>query len=185
MTQQTSIATLRRYSFTAWSVSLLLILFGVLSLLLYFRPTVIGVEPGSTSIYEGNLTWLVLGALFVVSGMIFLSIAYRWPRHLLQVLSTQPAKPMRLKVEVEEDSDHTQYYANLTDSAADGDPKGWRVSLWAPSADMQKLVGRELSTKVYLDPRTAEPAVIEYVDGYLWAMKGAVTASPASPFTRS
>lgn len=158
MTQQTSIATLRRYSFIAWSVSLLLILFGVLSILLYYHPTSIGVEPGFTSSYQGNLTWLTLGGIFVVLGILFQSIAYRWPRHLLQVLSTQPAKPMRVKIEVEEDAENTQYYATLSDNSATEDPMGWRVGLWAPSTDTRKLVGRELSMKVYLDPRTAKPA---------------------------
>jgi hypothetical protein len=175
MTQQTSIATLRRYSFIAWSISLLLILFGVVSLLLYYRPAAIGVEPGSISNYQGNLTWLTLGGLFLVLGILFQSIAYRWPRHLLQVLSTQPAKSMRVKIEVEEDAESAQYYATLSDNSATEDPKGWRVGLWAPSEDTRQLVGRELSMKVYFDPRTGEPAVLEYSDGYLWAMKGAVT----------
>jgi hypothetical protein len=183
MSNQTSITTLRRYSFIAWSASLLLIVFGVISLLLFIRPSLIGIHLGSTSSYEGNLIWLVFGALFVILGMVFQSVAYRWPRHLLRVLSSQLTKPMRLQIEVDEGSDHTQYYACLFDDSTGAHPKSWRVGLWAPSQDTRDLIGYELSTMVYLDPKTAEPAVIAYANGYLWAMKGAVTSCPASTYS--
>ncbi len=180
MSHQTSIATLRKYSIIAWSASIFLAAFGVVSLLLFVRPSLLGVYPDSTSGYEGNPIWLVFGTLFVILGMVFQSIAYRWPRHLLHVLSTQLAKPMRLQIEVDEGSDHTQYYACLSDDTVGANPNGWRVGLWAPSPDIQDLIGHELSTIVYIDPQTAEPAVIEYANGYLWAMKGAVISCPAS-----
>ena len=180
MSRQTSIATLRRYSFIAWSASLLLVAFGVISLLLFMLPSLVGVSPSSIRDYEGNLIWLVFGALFILLGMVFLSIAYRWPRHLLRVLSTQQAKPMRLQVEVEEGSDNTQSYARLSDDSGGANPKGWRVGLWAPSRDTRDLVGHELSAMVFLDPQTDEPTVIEHANGFLWAMKGAVTPCPAS-----
>jgi hypothetical protein len=180
MSRQTSIATLRIYSFIAWSASLLLVAFGVVSLLLFMRPSLVGVDPSSTRDYEGNPIWLVSGALFVLLGMVFLSIAYRWPRHLLRVLKAQLAKPMRLQIEVDEGSDHTQYYARLSDDSAGANPKGWRVGLWAPSRDIRDLIGHELSAMVFLDPQTDEPAVIEHANGYLWAMKGAVIPYPAS-----
>jgi hypothetical protein len=179
MSHQTSIATLRKYSIIAWSASIFLTAFGVVSLLLFVRPSLIGVYPDSTIGYEGNPIWLVFGTLFVILGMVFQSIAYRWPRHLLHVLNTQLAKPMCLQIEVDEGSDHTQYYACLSDDTAGASPNGWRVGLWAPSPDMRDLIGHELSTIVYIDPQTAEPAVIEYANGYLWAMKGAVTSRPA------
>jgi len=180
MSHQTSIASLRKYSYIAWSSSCLIVAFGVVSLLLYIRPSLVGVHPGSTSSYAGNLIWLIFGALFVILGMVFQSIAYRWPRHLLRVLSAQLTKPMCLQIEVDEGSDHTQYYAHLSDDSAGASPKSWRVGLWAPSRDTRNLIGHNLSTTVYLDPQTAEPAVIEYANGYLWAMKGAVTSCPAS-----
>jgi len=180
MSRQTSILRLRRYSFIARSASLLLVAFGVVSMLLFIYPALIPADPGSTSGSEGNLIWLVFGALFVLLGMVFLTTAYRWPRHLLHVLSTQPAVPMVLQVEVEEGSDSTQYYACLSNHSAGANPKSWRVGLWAPSRDTRDLVGHELSAMVYLDPQTAQPAVIEHTDGYLWAMKGAAIPYPAS-----
>ena len=182
MSKQTSITTLHRYSFIAWSASLLIIAFGVISLLLFIQPSLIGVQPSSTSSYEGKYIWLVFGALFVILGMVFQSIAYRWPRHLLRVLNSQLTKPMRVEIEVNEDSDHTQYYACLFDNSAGASPKGWRVGLWAPSRDVQDLIGYELSAMVYLDPQSAEPAIIEYANGYLWAMKGTVTPCPTPTF---
>lgn len=180
MSHQTSIATLRKYSIIAWAASIFLAAFGVVSLLLFVRPSLIGVNPDSTNGYEGNPIWLVIGMLFVLMGVVFQSVAYRWPRHLLHVLSTQLAKPMRLQIEVEESSDHTQYYACLSDDTAGANPKGWRVGLWAPIPEIRDLIGHELNTTVYIDPQTAEPVVIELANAYLWAMKGAVTSCPAS-----
>lgn len=175
MSKQTSITTLRKYSYITWSASLLIIAFGVISLLLFIRPSLIGVQPGSTSSYEGKFIWLVIGALFVILGLVFLNVSYRWPRHLLRVLNSQLTKPMRVEIEVDEGSDHTQYYACLVDDSASAKPKSWRVGLWAPSQDIKGLIGHELSATIYLDPQTAQPAVIEVSNGYLWAMKGNVT----------
>jgi hypothetical protein len=178
MSKQTSITTLRRYSFFAWCASLLLIVFGVISLLLFIRPSLIGVNPGSTSSYEGNLIWPVVGVLFVILGMVFQSVAYRWPRHLLSVLNSHITKPMLLQIEIDEGSDHTQYYAWLSDDTTGDSEKGWRVGLWASSRNTRGLIGNKLSTIVFFDPQTGEPAVIEDANGYLWAMKGDVTSCP-------
>jgi hypothetical protein len=175
MSRQTDLAFLRRYSVIAWCASLLVAAFGVVSLLLFVHPSLIGVEPGSAATYRGNLIWLVLGGLLVTFGIVFLITAYRWPRRLLRVLRTQIAKPMLLQVEVDDSSDSTQYYALITDDSVRSNPRGWRVGLWAPSGKTREQVGHELTAMVYLDPQTARPAVIEYADGYLWAMKGAVT----------
>lgn len=180
MSHQTSIATLRRYAIIASVASIFVIAFGVVSLLLFIRPSLIGVNPDTTSSYAGNPVWLVFGTLFVILGVVFQSVAYRWPRHLLHVLSAQLAKPMRLQIEVDEGSDHTQYYACLSDGTTGDNPKGWRVGLWVPDPDIRELIGHELNTIVYIDPQTAEPLVIEYANGYLWAMKGAVTSCPTS-----
>ena len=185
MSQQKSIATLRRYAFMAWSASLLLVAFGVISLLLFIRPALTGVDPASTSDYEGHPAWLVVGALFIILGMVFLRIAYSWPRHLLRVLRKEQPSAMHLQVEVEQGSDHTQYYACLSDDAAGANPKGWRVGLWAPSRDTRDLVGQELSAMVFLDPQTDEPAVIEHANGYLWAMKGAVVPTMRSAYEQT
>lgn len=185
MSKQTSITTLRKYSFIARSASLLIIAFGVISFLLFIQPSLIGVHPDSTNNYRGNFVWLVFGALFVILGIVFQSIAYRWPRHLLLVLNSQLTKPMRVEIEVEESSDPTQYYACLFDDSAGASPKSWRVGLWAPTRNIRDLVGHEQTAIVYIDPQTTEPAVIEYANGYLWAMKGNVTPYAASPISSS
>jgi hypothetical protein len=185
MSKQTSITTLRKYSFIAWSASLLIIAFGVISFLLFIKPSLIDVNRDSSSSYEGNFIWLVFGALFVILGIVFQSIAYRWSRHLLLVLNSRLIKPMRVKIEVDKSSDHTQYYACLFDDSAGVSPKGWRVGLWGPSRHMQELISHELSAIVYLDPQTAKPAVIEYANGYLWGMKGNVTPYTESPISSS
>jgi hypothetical protein len=69
MSHQASIATLRKYSIIAKSASIFLAAFGVVSLLLFVRPSLVGVHPDSTSGYKGNPIWLVLGTLFVIPGM--------------------------------------------------------------------------------------------------------------------
>ena len=175
MSRQTDIAILRRYSTFAWSASLLVALFGAVSLLLFVRPSLVGVQPGSGGTYQGNPIWLFFGGVLVIFGIVFQVTAYRWPRRLLRVLRTERAKSMRLQVEVEESSDSTQYYALVSDDSLPSKRKGWRVGLWAPSDGTRDLASRELSAMVYFDPQTGNPAVIEHGDGYLWAMKGAVT----------
>jgi len=175
MSRQTDIATLRRYSAFAWSTSLLVVVFGAVALLLYVRPSFVGVQHGSGGIYQGNPIWLFFGGVLVILGIVFQVTAYRWPRRLLRVLRTERAKSMRLQVEVEEGSDSTQYYALVSDDSLPSKRKVWRVGLWAPSDGTRDLAGRELSAMVYFDPQTGNPAVIEHGDGYLWAMKGAVT----------
>jgi hypothetical protein len=159
---------------------LLLCAFGVVGLVLFIRPALVGVDVGSASQYQNNPIWLACGVVFVVLGVVFQSIAYRWPRRLLHVLRTQQPTPMRIKVDVEQNSDSTQYFATLA-SKDDGDcAEHWRVRLWAPSQEVQGLVGHELSGTVYFDPQTAMPVIIEYRDVLLWAMKGAASRLTAS-----
>lgn len=179
MSRQANISTLRKYSLVASAASLLLILLGVVFLILFTRPSLMGIDPGSIGAYEGKAIWLVFGGLFLLLGVVFQLIAYRWPRHLLGVLASNHTTPMRLHVEVEEDSESTQYYARLSHDVPRSNPKAWRVALWAPSRDTRDLVGCELTAVVYIDPQSSEPAVIEYADGYLWAMKGGAVPLPA------
>ena len=127
MSRQTDIAILRRYSTFAWSASLLVAFFGAVSLLLFVRPSLVGVQPGSGGIYQGNPIWLFFGAVLVIFGVAFQVTAYRWPRRLLRVLRTGPAKSMRLQVEVERSSDSTQYFALVSDDSLPSKRKGWRV----------------------------------------------------------
>jgi hypothetical protein len=175
MSRQTDIAVLRKYSAFAWSASLLVAAFGVVSLLLFVHPSLVGVQPSNGGTYQGNPIWLFFGGVLLVLGVIFQAIAYRWPRRLLHVLRTERAKSIRLQVEVEDSSDRTQYFALVSDDSVPPKRKGWRVDLWAPSDGTRDLAGRDLTAMVYFDPQTGHPAVIEHDDGYLWAMKGAVT----------
>src|SRR4030042_3356467 len=125
MSRQTDIAILRRYSTFAWSASPLGASFGAVSLLLFVRPSLLGVQPGSGGIYQGNPIWLFFGAVLVILGMVFQGPAYRWPRRLLRVLRTERAKSMRLQVEVEDSSDSTQYYALVSGDSVPSKGKGW------------------------------------------------------------
>lgn len=85
---------------------------------------------------------------------------------------------MNLVLKVEEDSESTQYYAHLTPVGNDlMNQRIWRVALWGPSYEnMKSMMGRDIKTQVYFDPKSGTPAAIESEFGLLWAMAGSGAA---------
>jgi hypothetical protein len=75
---------------------------------------------------------------------------------------------MTLTIEIENWSDSTDYYAVLTVDETEG-LGHWRVSLYSPSWKVEALAGKKVPAKVYLDPKTKYPSVIETELGLLWA----------------
>ena len=75
---------------------------------------------------------------------------------------------MRLTIEVEHWSDSTDYHAFLSADQSEGELL-WKVGLHNPSGKVEALAGKQVTAKVYLDPKTKKPAVIETEIGLLWA----------------
>ena len=169
-----SLRKLRWYSFLSQVTSLVVFTMGALSIVLFLRPTLIGVPSDSIGRYQGQCVWFVFGLVFIVLAVFFNTIAYRWPRVLLRILRTQPSSRMRLQLKAKEDNDSTQYVAYLTDVSSTSEASTWRMKLWSVSAEAEGWLDRVCSVKVYRDPKTGDPAVVELEDTYLWAMKGGV-----------
>ena len=164
---------LRRYIFISQAVSLLVFLFGVVSLLLFFQPLLVGTPIEQQAGYRGNLIWLFIGTGFLLLATFFLVVPGRWSRRLLWILSHVRPQPMNLSIEIDKDSDHTSYSAFLSPDQAGIKPgPRWKVSLYPPSWDITVLQGMEVPVKVYFDPELNKPGVIETQQGLLWSMAG-------------
>ncbi len=174
MSKERSIQKLRSYSLLSQMASLLVMIVGAISIVLFISPTLVGVKPESINAYEGRVIWLIFGLVFISIGIFFNLVAFRWPRVLLGILRSQPSSPMRFQLKIKEGKDSTQYYAYLTESSFAKDGSTWCIGLWAVSQEIDRWLDRVCSAKVYRDPKTGDPAVIELEDMYLWAMKGDV-----------
>jgi hypothetical protein len=172
MSKEKCIRKLRWYSLLSQIASLLVFTIGVVSIILFSRSSIFGVEAELRSEYQNQWIGVLFGSIFVLLGMFFNIIVYRWPRVLLRILRTQPSLPMRFQLKVKEEGDRTQYYAYLTEPSSINNPSTWCIRLWAVSIEIEGWLGRVCSARVYRDPKTGNPAVIELEDMYLWAMKG-------------
>ncbi len=169
------IRRLRRHTILVRFAIILVFIFGLISLILYFDPSLLNtpVEP-----YKGKIVWLLVGTLFVVLAILSFFLVGRWSRRLLWIVSYTVPCSMHLVLKVEENSESTQYYAHLT--PADNDPRNqriWRIALWGPlHENMRTIIGRDVKAQVYFDPKSGRPAVIESEFGLLWAMAGSGAA---------
>jgi hypothetical protein len=174
MSKERCVHKLRRYALLSQFASFLVIIVGGINIILFISPTLIGVKPESASAYQGQLIWLIFGVIFVLVGVFFNRVAYRWPRVLLRTLKTQPYCTMRFRLKKKGDRENTQYYAYLTEVSTVSNVSTWRIGLWAVHSEIEGWLDRVCSAKVYRDPKTGDPAVIELEDMYLWAMNGDV-----------
>ena len=165
------IRRLRRHSILVRSAIILVFIFGLISLILYFNPSLLNTPDQP---YKGKLIWLLVGMLFVALAIFSFFLVGRWSRRLVWIVYHTIPRPMHLVLKVEEDSESTQYYAHLTPS--DNDPRNqriWRIALWGSHhKNIKALIGRDIKAQVYFDPKTDRPAVIESEFGLLWAMAG-------------
>ncbi len=162
------IRRLRRHTLFVRAAIILVFVFGLISLLLYFDPSLLNTPVEQ---YKGELVWLIIGMVFAFLAIFSFFLVGRWSRRLLWIVYHAVPRPMRLVLKVEEDSESTQYYAYLT--PADNDPRNqriWRIALWGPHHEnIKAIIGRDIKTQVYFDPRSDRPAVIESEFGLLWA----------------
>lgn len=147
-------------------VSAGILLFGIGAVLAYVDPALVAVPANQTQLYEGNLVWLLAGILFIAMGSAFLWIAHRRSRRALWVVANISPIDMFLTLEVEEDSDSTNYYALLRDVMA-SKPR-WRPCV-DPTFRARTLVGSEVAARVFVDPKSGTPAAIHVEQGVLWA----------------
>ncbi len=167
------IQKLRRYTLLAQATSLLVLIVGVISIILFFDPGLIGTPQRQQNYYRNQWVWLFAGVCFVIFAILFIAFAARRSRRAIWIMENVEPEPMTLTIETENWSDSTDHYALLSVNEAH-DKWEWRVSLYSPSWKVESLAGKKVPAKVYLDPKTKNPSVIETEFGLLWA--GAVSS---------
>ena len=119
--------------------SLLVDAFGIVAILLYFRPDLVGVSPEQVHDYQGKIIWLIVGIFFMLFGAYGFLFSNHWKLRLLQVYRKGLPLPMNLSIEVSDSSDATDYYALLSPISTLNDPaENWRVQLWLGLSKVQQ-----------------------------------------------
>ena len=167
------IKSLRRYIILTHFVSLLVLLFGLLSIILFVDPSLLNVPDDQTKLYRGHWLWLLTGIFFVALSIVSMFIAARWSRRLIWIYGNAKPQSMKLSIEIDSDSDRTNYYAILSGESAGTDR--WKVLLYSPKWDV-RVLPEQAAARVYFDPRSQRPAVVETDHGLLWSMAGSGAA---------
>jgi len=103
--------------------------------------------------------------------------AGRWSRRLIWIYHNVTPQFMKLSIEIDSDADRTNYYAVL--SGGPEETKGrrlWKVALYSPGWNVRILAEEQVSAKVYFDPQSLRPAIMETDYGLLWSMAGSGAA---------
>ncbi len=164
------IRSLRLQMLAAQVTSALIIIFGILAISLYIDPFLIGIPLRQHRHYRGESIWLIFGISFVLFGILMVITSAKWSRRLRWVWKNVSPQSMQLSIRIQKRSDSTDYQAIL--SANSNPKKAWHVTLCSPSWHVEDLQGTTTSAKVYFDPKSQRPAVIETDYGLLWAMAG-------------
>ena len=123
--------------------------------------------------YRRDWIWLLTGLLFILFAGICILIAGRWSRRLLWIYNNVTPQVMKLSIEIDSDAERTTYYAVSGGESEENQGRGlWQVTLYRPGWDVRMLPAESVSAKVYFDPRSVRPAVIETEYGLLWSMAG-------------
>jgi len=173
MPTRRDLARLNRHALLLKLASLGVLLFGLIGFILYFRPSLAGVASESLGDYQTQTVWLLMGMILTLFGFAFLFISIRWPRQLKNTMLHTLPTPMTVKLEVEEDSDNTTYYAVLSERADEaGRTPAWRARIWVHPPKVEEDIGQQFEGNVFFHPETGRPVAIEYSRGVLWVMAG-------------
>jgi hypothetical protein len=177
MSHPADVSSLRRYILLGQLGSMLVVLFGVASIFLFAAPWKLGVPVLQINLYQGHWAWLLAGLVFVTFGIYCSIIAGRWARRLMWIYRHVSPEPMRVSIEIDRASDSTSYYAMLRPNVPNPEAaRRWKVAVYNPSWNVELLKDEEVRAKVYSDPNSGKPAVIETDFGLLWRMAGDASA---------
>jgi hypothetical protein len=147
-------------------------LLGLLMLCLFFNPSLLGISIQEQNLYyHGKSIWLVMGSIFIalaIFSVVATNISIRWLRHLQWIQENVTPEIMNLSIAINSWSDSTDYTATLSIDAAG--QKDWVVNLYRPLWDVKTVQDQLISAKVYFDPKSQQPVVIETAQGFLWAI---------------
>jgi hypothetical protein len=150
---------LRRYMLGSQVVSILVILFGAIAIGLFINPAFLG---GRNA--KSDWIWLWVGCGFILFGIFFVFTATSWSLRLMWILQNTQPRSMQLSMNINRSMDTTDYTVILDNY--------WRVRIYSPAWKVQQLQETSIPARVYFDPKTDRPAVIETDRGLLWAMAG-------------
>ena len=163
---------LNRHVLLATLASLGVLLVGLSALVLYFEPSLAGASSETRGGYLGEVPWLVTGALLASAGIAFLYILDSWPSQLKKTVLHTPPVRMTVKLEVEQDSDSTAYYAVINQSTEAGKILAWRAHIWIYPPQIGEDLGHQVECDVFFSAETGLPVAIEHSRGMLWVMAG-------------
>lgn len=169
--EKQEIARLRRRTTLARTASILLAIFGLCCVCLYLRPGLLGLPVEQHDSYGGKLIWLLVGVGLIAISCFFFTIVTQWTKRLLWIRENVAPSIMNLSLEVDDGSDSTTFYALLVPVAGTRNT-GWRMSLWAKPPNLRRFLNKEFSSRVYFDPESGRPAVVDFDHGILWSMAG-------------
>lgn len=173
MNHPADVSSLRRYIFLGQLISFLVLLFGLIAICLFFAPSLVRVPPFQTYLYQGHWMWLVAGILFVLFALYCSIVAGKWARRLMWIYRNVPPEAMRVSIEIDRGSDSTNYYAMLKPTTPSKQMiTRWKVAVYNPSWNVELIRNEEVRARVYSDPNSGKPAVIETDFGVLWRMAG-------------
>jgi hypothetical protein len=151
---------LKRYVLLVHFADVLILLFGAVSIALFTIP---GTE------YHGSLFWLVFGILFIFLGLFFSIVAHRHLRRCMWIYRNMNPIPMILNFRIEESSDSTDYFALLESQSS---REKWQIALLPIAIKKRVAAKKNIPSRVYFDPVTQSPLVVETHEGILWGMAG-------------
>jgi hypothetical protein len=152
--------SLKRYVLLVHFADALILLFGAVSIALFAMP---GTE------YHGSLYCLVFGILFIFLGLFFSVVAHRHLRRCMWIYRNMNPMPMILNFRIEESSDSTDYFALLESQSS---RERWQIHLLPIAIKKRIVVQTNIPSRVYFDPVTQSPLVVETHEGILWGMAG-------------
>jgi len=151
---------LQRYVLLVHFADVLILLFGTVSIALFAIP---GTET------HGSLFWLVFGILFIFMGLYFSVVAHRHLRRCMWIYRNMNPVPMILNFRIEEGSDSTDYFALLESQSS---REKWQIHLLPIAIKKRVAAQTNIPSRVYFDPVTQSPLVVETHEGILWGMAG-------------
>lgn len=157
---------LRRNSFLILLVSIMIVAFGLIAISAYFKP----------GLNQGRIPFLLVGIGFPLFGLICITYTLWWSRRVLRIFKNAEAKQMWVTIEASYSSDSTTYYACLTKDE-NKEEYLWKLAIKGPDQAVKELLSKQVKkvpgkqqmpAKVYVDPKTGKPLVIETQIGLLW-----------------
>lgn len=169
--EKQGIRRLRRRTALAQAASLLVGLLGLGCICVYLQPEFFGVSTPQSTMHGWLVVWLLMGLGLLASSCLLFTVVTQWTRRLLWIRENVAPSMMKLWVEIDETMDITAFHARL--GPVDGKRGAtWRMRLWATPRGIERFANTPLLARVYFDPETGRPAVVDFDCGILWSLAG-------------